>query len=103
MKSKIGLAALTLVIVLVCLFLIAARGRGEATTLVLQTADTENLDDGIVDQTIPSTERGGYNQLSIGAPLNNQEWQSYVKWSLAAVPPDATIVSATLELNWAGE
>ncbi|MHA1302752.1 MAG: DNRLRE domain-containing protein [Candidatus Heimdallarchaeaceae archaeon] len=73
---------------------------GNSTTIMLQDADTENLDDTYTQSTFGTYTFGHLNKLYVGATHRHF---SYIKFNISSVPPGQDITDSSLNLYYYGE
>jgi hypothetical protein len=68
-----------------------------STTIMLQDADSENLDDTFVNQTSPDTNYGSSDYLYVNGSMT-----TYIKFNISSLPSNQLITNANLTFQWAG-
>jgi len=69
-----------------------------STDLVLQDADTENLDDGYLNSQYPTYEFGAVTSFYVKMDADGDRYVSYIKFDLTQVPSGYTVVNSGLNL-----
>lgn len=70
-----------------------------STTIILQTADTENLDDTYIRESDPSDTSGSDISMSLKEGFTDNNNDGLIKFSLSSIPTGSLVESATLSLN----
>jgi hypothetical protein len=72
-----------------------------STTVKLQDANTENLDDGLAVEANPGAESGAGNTLNLAMEdsANEADRESMLKFNLDSIPPGKTIIESILYLD----